>query len=113
MRKFRPNLVALDLQLELLPLKPQQPIVSCALRRVAEQGIGGDNLPEPFYSIWIAGMEIGVMRLDRPAERLLQSVSVIILMSVEKAVKRFHQHALDRRAVNRKLLQITCMFKHT
>ncbi len=40
--------------------------------------------------------------LDRRAERLLQSVSVIILTRTEKIVKRCHRHALERRSVEKK-----------
>jgi hypothetical protein len=103
-------LVAFELQLELLPLEHQQPIISRPLFRIAEQAMGGDNLPEPLWSIRIAGMEVGVVRLDGRAERLLQGVNIIILMSTEKTVKRFHQHTLDRRAVNQEVLQNACMF---
>ncbi len=103
-------MLALELQLKLLSLEQQQPIVSRAPFRITEQAMGSDNLPEPLGSIRIAGMKVGVMRLDRPTERRLQSVGIIILMSIEKTVKRFHQHALDRRAVNRELLQIACIF---
>jgi hypothetical protein len=72
--------------------------------------MGGDDLPEPLGSIRIARMEVWVVRLDRPSERPLQSVGIIILTSIEKTVKRFHQHALNRRAINKELLHNACMF---
>jgi hypothetical protein len=47
-------------------------------------------------------MEVGMVLLDRLAERLLQSVSVITLASTEKIVKRCHRHALERPSVDKK-----------
>src|SRR5260370_42436372 len=100
--ELRPELVTLKPQLKLLTLELQHPIVSRPLLRITQERIGGGKLPEPLWSIRIAGMEVGMVRLDRLAERFLESVSVITLTGAEKIVKRCHRHALERRTVEKK-----------
>ena len=54
-----------------LTLELQQPIVSRPLLRIAEEGIGVDNLPESQQSIRVACVEVGMGRLtgQRPVSR--------------------------------------------
>ena len=94
--------MTLESELKLLTLELQHPIVSRPLPHIAQEHIGGDNLPEPLWSIRIARMEVGMVGLHRLAERPLESVSVIILTGTEKIVKRCHRHALERRSVEKK-----------
>jgi hypothetical protein len=84
-------LVTLKRQLKLLTLAFQLLIVSRPLLRHAEAGIGVENVPEPRSSIRIAGMEIGMVRLDGRAERFLVSFFVVIRTRTEQLAKRFHR----------------------
>ncbi len=62
--ELRAQLVTLEPQLKLLTLELQHSIVSRPLLRIAQESIGGDKLPEPLWSIRIAGMEVGMVLLD-------------------------------------------------
>jgi hypothetical protein len=54
-----------------------------------------------------------MVRLDRLAERFLQSVRIIILTSTENVVKRFHLRSLDRRDAGKELPQNITTFPTT
>jgi len=108
-RELRLALLIFKLPLKLLALEQQQPIVIRPLFFIAEERIGGDYLPEPQWSVGIVGMEVGVVRFDSVAERLLESLRVVARMSTEKIVKRCHRHDLERRPVKKESPGNDCM----
>jgi len=79
----------------LLTVVLQLPIIIRPLRCIAEKGIGSDNLCEPQRSTWIAGMQVGMVRLDCVTERFPKRLSVVIGTSTKQIVKRFHWHVLN------------------
>src|SRR5258708_39647637 len=95
--ELRAQLVTLEPQLKLLTLELQHSIVSRPLLRIAQESIGGDKLPEPLWSIRIAGMEVGMVLLDRLAERFLQSVSVLTHTRHAMIATRSQRHTLVTR----------------
>jgi hypothetical protein len=101
-------LLTLKRQLKLLTLAFQLPIVSRPLLRLAEAGVGGDNVPEPRRSIRIAGMEIGMVRLECRAERFLKSFFVVIRTRTKRLAKRFHRGVLS--ICSKEPPENSCMF---
>src|SRR5260370_22117332 len=89
-------------------LELQQPIVSRPPLRIAEEGIGVDNLPKSQRSIRIASVEVGMGRLDGFAERFSESFIVGIRTNTEQIIECIHRYALEQRL--RKNRQKTCIF---
>jgi hypothetical protein len=85
-------------QLALQQLALQQSVVSRPLLRIAEHGVGSDNLPKPQGSIRVAGMEVRMVCLDCFAECSLKRLSVVVRTSTEQIIKRFHRYALEQRS---------------
>jgi hypothetical protein len=96
------KLLTLELQLALMILRIepksllQQPIVGRPLLRVAEESVGGDNLPESRQSIWVVGVDVGMGRLGGFAERLFEGFIVGIRRNAKQIVERLHRHALEQ-----------------
>src|SRR5260370_12787251 len=78
-------------------LELQQPIVSRPPLRIAEEGIGVDNLPKSQQSIRIASVEVGMGRLDGFAERLSESFIVGIRTNTDQIIECIHRYALEQR----------------
>jgi hypothetical protein len=70
----------LQLALRIFRLEPkslvQQPIVSRPLLRIAEEGIGVENLPERRRSVCVVGVDVGMGGLGGSAERLFEGFIV-------------------------------------
>src|SRR6266446_4983115 len=99
--KFEPKSLMLELQ---------QPIVSRPLLRIAEEGIGVDNLPKSQRSIRVASVEVGMGRLDGFAERLSESFIVGIRTNTEKIIECIHRYALEQRLRKKRIVKKTCIF---
>src|SRR5258705_6357048 len=90
-------LLIFKLEPKSLMLELQQPIVSRPLLRIAEEGIGVDNLPKSQRSIRVASVEVGMGRLDGFAERLSESFIVGIRTNTEQIIECIHRYALKQR----------------
>src|SRR5215468_7075549 len=99
----------LKLPLKLLVFEVDQPIVSRPLLCIAKEGVGGNDLPESRRGVGIIRVEVGVMRFDSVAERLLEGRGVVARMHTEEIVKRCHRRALERRSAKKVSPENDCM----
>jgi hypothetical protein len=74
----------------------EQPVIFRALLPIAEDGVGANDAPESFRSFGV-GIEIGMVRPGRLAERGSQTVGVIVRKCLEQIVERLHGSSLKYR----------------
>ena len=72
---------------KLLAFVFQHPVIKRPQLRVAKNALGTNNLHEPPRRIWIAGIVVGVVGLDGPAEGVFERSGIVIRTSAENVVK--------------------------
>ena len=87
--------------------KPQRMVIRRPLVRIAKDGIGTHNSTEPHCGIRIIRMKVGVVRFDGSAERILESLSVVIWRRTKQIVKRLHCSAVGWSAMTLKVGELT------
>jgi len=84
------NDAALGPRAGLPALELQQLIVEGALLRVAQDGVGTHDIPEPRGGSGIAAAQVGVARLGGIAVRILQRLGIVGLIHAEQVIKGDH-----------------------
>src|SRR5260370_10039203 len=84
-------------QAALMTLAIQQSVVGCSLLRIAKDFNSSCDLAEPTRGVWIARVEVRMVRLGGFAIRLDQGLIVRIGTNTEHIIVCSHRYAFGRR----------------